>query len=100
MLATKERLIEETDESLKKPHEEIFYRYSYMMSQDTVKIVQDLFKDLCIKAIEEHNNQLNEDDKPNLFGLLNETRKNLHEERTKIEDYISSNYHFPEKENN
>jgi len=94
-----ERRIEETDEFLKKPQEDIFYRYSYMISKDTLGLVDGLLIEIAIKGIDEHNNDLEDvnNEKKILFGRLKGTRNRLHDERTKIEDYISNNYPFQEK---
>ena len=83
---------------LEKPHTEIFYNYSYMVSEKTIELISFFIVELGFCSTKEANKELKEDDESKLFELWNKFREKLHEERTKIEDYISANYPFPEKE--
>ncbi len=78
-------------------YQSIFYKYSYMVSQETAKIIKKYFLELGVCSNKEMNKELKNEDQDKLFELLIELRTRLHEERTKIEDYISANYPFAEK---
>ncbi len=95
-----EQKIGQTKMFFDKAHRDIFYIYSYMISTETKKIIGDFIVELGFIANKEANNKLKEYEDNKLLDLLIKTRKRLHEERTKIEDYISANYPFPEREIN
>lgn len=89
--------ISEMKKILDKPHEEIFFRYSYMLSKKTYDAVSDLLIDFGTKAMDENNREIEDKKRNDLRMKLEDIRKRLHIERTKIEEYISENYPFPEK---
>jgi hypothetical protein len=69
-----------------------------MLQKETKDLINIFFFNLGIIAVNEANNKLEEDDKSKLRLAFEEVKDRLIEEREVIEDYISDNYPFPEKE--
>jgi hypothetical protein len=88
--------LEEISDRLEKPKVEILYRHAYMLAPSTYKKVLAFFSDLFIAGVDEHNKQLKEGGKGEIFKELIGTRRLLHEQRVIIEDYLRENYPFPE----
>ena len=93
-----EKRIEEIRDILERPRREIFWPHYFMLQKETRKMVSKFFLKLIKEAVDEHNDQLQENAKSKLRESFNKTRKKLDEERETIENYISDNYPFPEKE--
>ncbi len=94
-----EKKIREIRDILEMPRREIFWPHYFMLQKETRKMVSKFFLDLIIKAVDEGKDQPEENAKSKLRKSWGKMRKILDEERDKIEDYISDNYPFPEKEN-
>ena len=93
-----EKKIEEIREILEKPRREIFWPHYFMLQKETRLMVSKFFLELIKDAMDEGNNQLEENAKSKLRKSFGKMRKKLDEERETIENYISDNYPFPEKE--
>jgi 4-amino-4-deoxy-L-arabinose transferase-like glycosyltransferase len=93
-----ERSIAQNAESLNPVRVNLFFPYSYMLSENSLKIVHEFFVLLGMASVQEANKDLPDKGKEGMFNSLSEMRDILHKERTIIEDFISKNYLFPEKE--
>lgn len=91
--------IREIRDILEKPRRKIFWPNSFMLQKETKKMVSNFFKELIPKAADEGKDPPEKNAKSKLRKSFVEMKKKLEEERDKIEDYISDNYPFPEKEN-
>lgn len=91
--------IREIRDILERPKKEICWPHYFMLQNETREMVSNFFKELMQKAVDEGTDLAKKNDKSKLRKSFNKMRKKLEEERDKIENYISDNYPFPEKEN-
>lgn len=90
--------IREIRDILETPRKEICWPHYFMLQNETREMVSNFFKELIEKAMDEGTDLAKEDAGSELRKSFNKMRKKLEEEREKIENYISDNYPFPEKE--
>lgn len=90
--------IREIRDLLEKPRRKIFWPHSFMLQKETREMVSNFFKELMPKAADEGKDPAKKNGRSELRKSFYKMRKKLEEERDKIEDYISDNYPFPEKE--